>query len=1513
MSTAGQIVGGVVGTVVGAFVGYPMLGAQIGLMIGGYLDPPKQKINRPTTDLSVQTATYGTPVGTGYGNYATFGNVFWVRGNKLDLVEGDDGGKGGGDEPTPDKVYGTFAIGFGEGEIAGFGRIWCNGKLVSDPTSSDTGAMLATAAVDALMTAVTTPKGQGLGLGGGGDGGGGMRFYLGTDDQLPDPSIQADMGAAYTPGYRGLRYIVFVNWPMEDYGNTLMGLQVKAEILNSATVDQYARLSFVENLLPDTNTFPGANAEGLEFGYFNPRIDNGLFTCDKNSEQDGYTYHASISHEGILVSGGLATGLTNVPVSGTFGYVGRAPAGDVIYDSTGYTGNFLVGANVFKTKVVDTENTCHGMAVGIDGRIYALERVAAAWQFNIYDGTTLDLISSGVNYAIRLGDGYGSLPCIPGTPVTFAVESDGVHVWLAASAGETSALNVCSISAIGDLSVDHAFSPTTESHLSEDGRFAAIYADGGICGGVSDHGDFFMFSRVQVLGPTAVPLADIIEARCLLSGLLTAGDLDLSEITQTVRGYRVHEVTSIRASLEPLQGAFPFDIIPSGYQIAFKPRGASPVATIDIGECGCVAGNEKTGDILTQSREMDSQLPVKVQVTYFDVNREYDHGTGPGAMRLNTDAVNIQNIDMPIVLNANEAAGIEEVLLYMYWMERTEFKFVLPPTRRNLEPADVITLTAPGASYELRLTEINDLPDGRMECSARPNNPAVYTPTAQGQEGQSTGQILSYPGSTLFRLLDLPCVDDTYMNTLGAVVAMDGYSSGWPGATLYGSQDNGTTWGAIESLVAPGSVLGELVAAPQSGRSDIVDHSATLTARFYSAVSLASLTLPQFYAEGNAFAIGSHGRWEIICARAIVENADGTWTFSDMMRGRYGTEHNTGSHAVGDSVVMLDPARLEFIGMSSSAIGVQRLYAGVTLRQTLDPNYAQAFTYTAENFKPLPPIHIKGAKNSSGNWSFEWTPRSRLPVEPFSGSPTPLGESAESYQVEIWNSSWTTLVRTIVGLTSPSATYTNAQQVEDFGAVQKLMYVRVYQISTTVGRGYAGQAVCGNLALLNVRSLIHFDDTPAVTGRVLGLHCDGTNGSTTFTDVAGKTITANGNAQISTAQYPPLTGKTSSAYFDGTGDYLSTPNSSDFDLGTGDFTLSVWYYSPTGATYNANVIGLICAGRMETSASAGGWNLHVFDTSPNFSIRLEKDLTTGTTVVYQPNGTGTVSRDAWHCVECCRASGITYMFHDGTLLGSSSIFSGVDLPVPNSLSIIFGGGGPILNPINYPMSGYLSEIEVLKGAARHTASYSLPTLAFSDSGQQISDGAQNTITIVGTAVTVDNAASFGGRCLQANQSSGYVSTPVIPLTEEYWTIDLWVTADALPSSSYMGILDYGTGADGIGGLCAVIRYDGLPMVFFDYAVPIEVSTLLSAGERAHVFIQRSGSSFYMGAKGIVGSNRDISTTSFVGDKGFRIGYANVTYPETRAIKIDEFRVFSGEAKYPLSGTYVIPTTPFPDL
>ncbi|MGK3946072.1 hypothetical protein ABK046_47955, partial [Streptomyces caeruleatus] len=67
-------------------------------------------------------------------------------------------------------------------------------------------------------------------------------------------------------------------------------------------------------------------------------------------------------------------------------------------------------------------------------------------------------------------------------------------------------------------------------------------------------------------------MADIVAAECDLVGL-EVSDIDVSTMTDEVRGFRVGAVAAVRSNIDPLQGAFPFDIIQSGYQVRFIRRG----------------------------------------------------------------------------------------------------------------------------------------------------------------------------------------------------------------------------------------------------------------------------------------------------------------------------------------------------------------------------------------------------------------------------------------------------------------------------------------------------------------------------------------------------------------------------------------------------------------------------------------------------------------------------------------------------------------------------------------------------------------------------------------------------------------------------------------------------------------------------------------------------------------------------------------------------------------------------
>jgi hypothetical protein len=99
------------------------------------------------------------------------------------------------------------------------------------------------------------------------------------------------------------------------------------------------------------------------------------------------------------------------------------------------------------------------------------------------------------------------------------------------------------------------------------------------------------------------------------------------------------------------------------------------------------------------------------------------------------------------------------------------------------------------------------------------------------------------------------------------------------------------------------------------------------------------------------------------------------------------------------------------------------------------------------------------------------------------------------------------------------------------------------------------------------RGLVSYREDPFFDKVALAMHMDGANGSTTFTDVKGKVVTPNGNAQISTTQ-SKFGG--ASALFDGAGDYLQLAQSTDFDM-TSDFTFECWVRPTTFSNSRAIV------------------------------------------------------------------------------------------------------------------------------------------------------------------------------------------------------------------------------------------------------------------------------------------------------------------------------------------------------
>jgi hypothetical protein len=873
------------------------MGAQLGMGVGGLIDPPKgpHVIGPRLSDLTTQTSTYGAVIPRLYGTTAVTGNVFWLENNQLKetaTTENQGGKGGGGSDVTTFSYSATFAVGLGRGPMLGVRRIWIGSKLYYDAGSSDPEA------VQASNEAAAT-----------------FAFYPGTETQNPDPRMQAALGVANTPAYRGLCYIVFYDLPLKDWQNSLVGAQVKVELVQSGT------------------TTPAGYDEQ-----------------DTIKEYTSVWLAATTQHSHSLSE---LTGLDDATAAQTL----------VDWRNEGYIADFGPGAQQV-------------------------------------------------------------------TMTSYTVSSTGISVLGYANTDPSEIVGI--VTGTFDLGCASGY------ELMGDGTTTPYY-----CRSIAPNS--------YTITPSNVTLASIVSAEALQSNLLAAGDIDVTDLTPEVRGYRVNSVAAIRSALEQPQAAWPFDVIQSGYQVKFQLRGKSSVATIPIDKLDARGAGDQPGVQLTNSREMDSVLPRKVDIKYFDVNREYDTGE-QYAERINTDAVNTTNLELAIVFTADEAAQKAEVLLYMYWLERYDLQFKLPPEYQYLEPSDVITITSDDASYELRLTSINYTSDSRLECQAKYNNSAVYTSTAVGQEGASTGQVLRLAGPTIYELLDVPLLQDDF-NTAGFPLAMTGTASGWPGGVLYRSTDGGQTWSALAGIAPPGSTIGIASNTLAAHPGTMMDKSGSVSVTFYREAP-SSVTELQMLNGANCFAYGVDGRWEIISAQNCVEQPDGSFILTDFLRGRFGTEWASGLHQANDVLVLLNTSSLQFISTNIDSIGIAKTYRGITAGKAIDSAADEAFTYNAVNLKPLSPVYLNGSRDpATGDWSLAWIRRTRVGGAWRDLVDATLGETSEAYEMEIYADGAYATVKRTISASSPTLTYSSAQQTADFGSNQSTLYIRLYQLSATVGRG----------------------------------------------------------------------------------------------------------------------------------------------------------------------------------------------------------------------------------------------------------------------------------------------------------------------------------------------------------------------------------------------------------------------------------------------------------------------------
>jgi len=215
---------------------------------------------------------------------------------------------------------------------------------------------------------------------------------------------------------------------------------------------------------------------------------------------------------------------------------------------------------------------------------------------------------------------------------------------------------------------------------------------------------------------------------------------------------------------------------------------------------------------------------------------------------------------------------------------------------------------------------------------------------------------------------------------------------------------------------------------------------------------------------------------------------------------------------------------------------------------------------------------------------------------------------------------------------------------------------------------------------------------PDYTSVTLLLHLDGTNGSTTITDnsTPPKTLTAQGNAQISTAQSKAGFGG-ASLLLDGTGDYLSGTDAG-FAFGTGNFTVELMVYPVGTGSYKT-----LIATRNGGGAFTDRWTIGVGPSQEAFIYTNGFIVTTSNSVL---------PANTWTNIAVTRSGTDVKIFINGTQSGSTGT---------NSQNLTYSTLGVGANSDGVDsFNGYIDEVRITKGIARYTANYTAPVAPFLD-------------------------------------------------------------------------------------------------------------------------------------------------------------------------------------------------------
>lgn len=937
-----------------------------------------------------------------------------------------------------------------------------------------------------------------------------ITVYRGTEDQLPDANIESDLGVNNVPAYRGTAYIVLNDFPVDAYGNRLPNFEF--EVVSSGNTSNITRaivgpqggygttgfaydeqrgalwsLMLGDGSGPDytrLNVDAGTKVAGmlsgpgagdfktLGFTRYDAATDSLWIVGVKN----GAVCFAKVAPDAGIV---LQVLTPSIPLpTAIAGFCINPDLGQLLVSGRSGAGVFGIYAVDMSTGVavavatIDDGSTAAVYA--INGNVNSLEYVkatgavwagykatpaaggATAFKIAAYNATThqklRDVASSGPSWFLAE----------PSTGNTWIFEGSALLLFNRATGSTSHSTSAGITGATTDGSgnigvvVEGAANGNTVASFDAAGVFTGhvITATAGLFNPGYDV--FSDSSRGLLAASTGTVLANRFS-----DGSVTVGDvfkniaarvrvsaqsIDVSDVEGAdciVQGFGINNRTPARSAFEPMVQAYGLDVVASGSKIRVQRRANAPyygvIPWADQGAHQDTGGNDYVAP-LSSVRSHDMELPSTVEVAFDDPVLEYRKNIRRAQKDADGSSVDAQVISLPIVMSTARAQAVADTMLATQWLGRSTFELTVGIKHIAIDPGDVADIdNGDGTLTRVIINRVSFSPTGLIKLSATAFDYSTYSSLATVPVAApvvSTG--LAGGTKPRLMLLDIPLLTSADDGS-GFYAVSYGLSGG---SDVFVSSD-AANYVHLTTLTRAGTAGFATSALPAFGSSLDIDYVHSINV-VLSSGSLYSATSAEIVAGANTLLVGQ----EILQFVASTREENGSYTLSQLRRGKKGTRPAT-VHAAGERVVLLNGAVQRVVAPLESN-GVTRYYKIVAPGQSLDTAPAIQFANTDNGLKPLSPSALVASRNGAGDLAMSWTRRSRI-SETSIGSFLPLGESAESYQIEILDEAGS-VKRTMNSFTA-STTYTAANQVSDFDSNQAAVRIRIYQMSSTIGRG----------------------------------------------------------------------------------------------------------------------------------------------------------------------------------------------------------------------------------------------------------------------------------------------------------------------------------------------------------------------------------------------------------------------------------------------------------------------------